>query len=197
MRLMAGLMQPTKGRITVAGCERQRSGRAPACRVGYMPQRFGLYEDLSVLENLRLYAGSKGWRVLSAKARFERLLEFTRLGPFTNRLAGALSGGMKQKLGLACALMAMPQVLLLDEPSVGVDPVSRQDLWSMVHTLTHGGIAVVWATSYLDEAERCAEVLLLNGGKLEYRGTPDRFTERLRGHAVSCCAAPSLSGVWC
>lgn len=183
MRLMAGLMQPTKGRITVAGCDTTKDRGALAYRVGYMPQRFGLYEDLSVLENLRLYAGLQGLVGAERKARFERLLEFTRLGPFTNRLAGALSGGMKQKLGLACALMAMPQVLLLDEPSVGVDPVSRQDLWSMVHTLTHDGIAVVWATSYLDEAERCAEVLLLNGGKLEYRGTPDRFTERLRGRS--------------
>ncbi len=111
---------------------------------------------------------------------FESLLDFTRLGPFTKRLAGKLSGGMKQKLGLACALMAKPKVLLLDEPSVGVDPVSRQDLWRMVQALTDDGMAVVWSTAYLDEAERCESVLLLNEGKLEFDGPPQNLTDRLR-----------------
>ena len=183
LRLLAGLMRPTQGRIVVAGCDTVSDRDALAYRVGYMPQRFGLYEDLSVLENMRLYAGLQGLVGAQREARFGQLLAFTRLGPFTNRLAGELSGGMKQKLGLACALMAMPQILLLDEPSVGVDPVSRQDLWSMVNTLTQDGVAVVWATSYLDEAERCADVLLLNAGRFEYSGPPRAFTDRLTGRS--------------
>jgi ABC-2 type transport system ATP-binding protein len=126
-----------------------------------MPQRFGLYEDLSVMENMRLYAQLRGMDADRNADLFAELLDFTRLGPFTKRLAGKLSGGMKQKLGLACALMARPKVLLLDEPGVGVDPVSRQDLWRMVQALTDEGMAVVWSTAYLDEAERCESVLLL------------------------------------
>ncbi len=110
---------------------------------------------------------------------FAELLEFTRLGPFTKRLAGKLSGGMKQKLGLACALMARPKVLLLDEPGVGVDPVSRQDLWRMVQALTDEGMAVVWSTAYLDEAERCESVLLLNQGRLLLDGPPQELTVQL------------------
>src|SRR3546814_7173371 len=117
-----------------------------------MPQRFGLYEDLSVMENMRLYARLRGMDAERHGDLFGELLDFTRLAPFTTRLAGKLSGGMKQKLGLACALMARPRVLLLDEPSVGVDPVSRQDLWRMVQALTDEGMAVVWSTAYLDEA---------------------------------------------
>ena len=183
MRLLAGLMRPTHGHVVVAGCDTVKDREALAYRVGYMPQRFGLYEDLSVLENMRLYAGLQGLVGAERQTRFEQLLAFTRLGPFTARLAGDLSGGMKQKLGLACALMAMPQILLLDEPSVGVDPVSRQDLWRMVNSLTADGVAVVWATSYLDEAERCADVLLLNEGRLAYSGSPHAFTDRLTGRS--------------
>jgi ABC-2 type transport system ATP-binding protein len=179
MRLMAGLMAPTAGRITVAGLDAVRdSARLPE-HVGYMPQRFGLYEDLSVLENLRLYAELKGLEPGSHRETFDSLLDFTRLGPFTTRLAGRLSGGMKQKLGLACALMGRPDVLLLDEPGVGVDPVSRQELWRMVAELKQQGIAIVWATAYLDEAERCDSVLLLNEGRLAYSGPPADLTARL------------------
>ncbi|MCB1766253.1 MAG: ABC transporter ATP-binding protein [Candidatus Competibacteraceae bacterium] len=180
MRLMAGLMAPTAGRITVAGLDSVRDSTALSDRIGYMPQRFGLYEDLSVMENLRLYAELRGLERRTHRDTFERLLEFTRLGPFTTRLAGKLSGGMKQKLGLACALMATPKVLLLDEPGVGVDPVSRQDLWRMVQALTDDGMAVVWATAYLDEAERCAAVFLLNEGQLKFAGAPSELTSRLK-----------------
>ncbi|MCP5196896.1 MAG: ABC transporter ATP-binding protein [Gammaproteobacteria bacterium] len=180
MRLMAGLMAPTEGRISVAGLDSVRDSTALSDLIGYMPQRFGLYEDLSVMENLRLYAELRGLERRIHRDTFERLLEFTRLGPFTARLAGQLSGGMKQKLGLACALMATPKVLLLDEPGVGVDPVSRQDLWRMVQALTDAGMAVVWATAYLDEAERCAAVLLLNAGVLKFDGAPDELTARLQ-----------------
>ena len=179
MRLMAGLMIPTGGSIRIAGYDTVRE-QEPIHRIaGYMPQRFGLYEDLTVMENLKLYADLRGLDPHDRSGIFERLLHFTTLAPFTKRLAGALSGGMKQKLGLACALMARPEVLLLDEPGVGVDPVSRRDLWSMVDELTEEGMAVVWSTAYLDEAERCNEVLLLENGELKYAGKPGDLTSRL------------------
>src|SRR3546814_5373800 len=134
MRIMTGLLEPNAGHVTVAGFDVVADNDAIHAATGYMPQRFGLYEDLSVMENMRLYARLRGMDAESHGELFAELLEFTRLAPFTARLAGKLSGGMKQKLGLACALMARPRVLLLDEPSVGVDPVSRQDLRSEEHT---------------------------------------------------------------
>ncbi len=190
MRLMAGLMVPDAGSLTVAGLDPTRPDSALAEQVGYMPQRFGLYEDLTVMENLALYADLRGIDRSRHGEAFERLLEFTRLAPFTARLAGRLSGGMKQKLGLACALMARPRVLLLDEPGVGVDPVSRQDLWRMVQALTDDGMAVVWATAYLDEAERCASILLLNEGRLEFSGAPSTLTGRLAGRSFRLRGSP-------
>ena len=183
MRLMAGLLRPDQGSITLLGRDTVRDHGEIAHLAGYLPQRFGLYDDLSVLENLQLYAELRELPPARRGEVFERLLEFTRLGPFTKRLAGRLSGGMKQKLGLACALMARPQVLLLDEPGVGVDPVSRQDLWRMVGELTDGGMAVLWSTAYLDEAEQCETVLLLNQGKLEFCGKPAELTARLEGRS--------------
>ncbi|MCB1676020.1 MAG: ABC transporter ATP-binding protein [Halioglobus sp.] len=179
MRIMTGLLVPDGGSVTLAGFDVVEDNDAIHIASGYMPQRFGLYEDLSVLENMRLYAQLRGMDADQHSGTFESLLDFTRLGPFTKRLAGKLSGGMKQKLGLACALMAKPKVLLLDEPSVGVDPVSRQDLWRMVQELTDEGMAVVWSTAYLDEAERCESVLLLNEGKLEFDGPPRKLTRRI------------------
>jgi ABC-2 type transport system ATP-binding protein len=155
MRILTGLLVPNAGRVTLAGYDVVKDNDAIHVASGYMPQRFGLYEDLSVMENMRLYAQLRGMDADRNADLFAELLDFTRLGPFTRRLAGKLSGGMKQKLGLACALMARPKVLLLDEPGVGVDPVSRQDLWRMVQALTDEGMAVVWSTAYLDEAERC------------------------------------------
>ncbi len=180
MRIMTGLLVPDGGSVTLAGYDVVTDNDAIHIASGYMPQRFGLYEDLSVMENMRLYAQLRGMEADQHAGIFEELLEFTRLGPFTKRLAGKLSGGMKQKLGLACALMAKPKVLLLDEPSVGVDPVSRQDLWRMVQALTDEGMAVVWSTAYLDEAERCASVLLLNDGKLKFDGPPQELTDRIK-----------------
>ena len=179
LRILTGLLVPDGGHATVAGYDVVDDNDAIHVATGYMPQRFGLYEDLSVLENMRLYAHLRGMQVGRSTGLFGELLEFTRLRPFTKRLAGKLSGGMKQKLGLACALMARPRVLLLDEPGVGVDPVSRQDLWRMVQALTDEGMAVVWSTAYLDEAERCANVLLLNEGKLVFDGPPGELTARL------------------
>jgi len=183
MRIMAGLMAPTEGRVRVAGHDAASDASAIHPITGYMPQRFGLYEDLSVAENLALYADLKGIDSQQRAGTFARLLEFTRLAPFTERLAGRLSGGMKQKLGLACALMARPRVLLLDEPSVGVDPLSRRELWRMVQALVDEGMAVVWSTAYLDEAEECEDVLLLNAGRLEFHGPPRELTARIAGRS--------------
>ncbi|MBS0382180.1 MAG: ABC transporter ATP-binding protein, partial [Proteobacteria bacterium] len=183
MRILTGLLVPDAGSVSVAGYDIVRDNDAIHVVTGYMPQRFGLYEDLSVMENMRLYARLRGLRPDRNADLFAELLDFTRLGPFTARLAGKLSGGMKQKLGLACALMARPAVLLLDEPGVGVDPVSRQDLWRMVQALTDEGMAVVWSTAYLDEAERCDSVLLLNEGQLAYAGPPADLTGRLAGRS--------------
>ena len=183
MRILTGLLNPSSGRSIVAGFDTVADNEAIHAVTGYMPQRFGLYEDLTVMENLRLYARLRGIGSDGADGLFAELLEFTRLAPFTKRLAGKLSGGMKQKLGLACALMARPRMLLLDEPGVGVDPVSRQDLWRMVQALTDEGMAVVWSTAYLDEAERCESVLLLNEGKLLFDGPPSELTGQLKGRS--------------
>ena len=183
MRIMAALMTPGEGRVRVAGHDVATDAARIHARVGYMPQRFGLYEDLSVMENLKLYAAMRGVERGAAEGTFGRLLRFTGLAPFSGRLAGKLSGGMKQKLGLACALMGRPAILLLDEPSVGVDPVSRRELWAMVRELTGEGLAVVWSTAYLDEAEQCDAVLLLNEGRLAYAGAPRRLTQRIAGRS--------------
>ena len=191
MRLMAGLMMPSAGTIQVLGLDTRRDTDRLADQVGYMPQRFGLYEDLSVMENLRLHAALRGMDGAGQGPAFDRLLAFTRLGPFTRRLAGDLSGGMKQKLGLACVLLGSPRVLLLDEPGVGVDPISRLDLWEMVAALTDQGLAVVWATAYLDEAERCATVLLLNAGQLVFTGPPGDLTRRI---ARRCFRLTAVTG---
>lgn len=181
MRLIAGLLKPTKGHIKVAGYDTIEDAAKISNLIGYMPQKFGLYEDLTVIQNLNLYADLKGVSGEERIKSFEKLLAFTALGPFQDRLSGALSGGMKQKLGLACALLGRPTLLLLDEPSVGVDPISRRELWKMVHELIGEGMTVVWSTAYLDEAERCHSVLLLNEGELLYHGAPEALTKRVEG----------------
>ncbi len=181
MRLLAGLLRPDSGRVLIDGFDTASELEAIQARVGYMPERFGLYEDLSVAENLRLYAALHGLDRKARRRRFERLLAFSGLHPFTDRLAGRLSGGMKQKLGLACTLMGEPRLLLLDEPSAGVDPLSRRELWSMVRDLAATGVGVVWSTAYLDEAERCDDVLLLSEGRLLARDRPQAFSQALQG----------------
>ncbi|CAI9399714.1 putative multidrug ABC transporter ATP-binding protein YbhF [Pleomorphomonas sp. T1.2MG-36] len=181
IRLMTGLMQPEAGRIVVLGHDARTGASAIQTAIGYMPQRFGLYEDLSIQENLDLYADMRGLPRRERPSVFDELLTFTDLKRFTGRLAGKLSGGMKQKLGLACALIRKPRLLLLDEPGVGVDPISRRELWKMVENLTAEGIGVVWSTAYLDEAEACDRVLLMNTGKLLYSGTPSGLTDRVEG----------------
>lgn len=180
IRLIAGLLLPTEGKITVAGYDTVKEASAIHELTGYMPQRFGLYEDLTVMQNLNLYANLRGVVGKEKKAAFEKLLSFTALQPFVNRLAGALSGGMKQKLGLACALIQKPSLLLLDEPSVGVDPLSRRELWQMVQDLLKEDISVVWSTAYLDEADKCHSILLLNEGKLLFNGPPSELTSRVK-----------------
>jgi len=180
LRCLAGLLSPTSGSISILGLDPVKDSSELVEQIGYMPQRFGLYEDLSVIENLRLYAELRQIETTRRDEIFQQLLEFTKLGPFQQRRAGKLSGGMKQKLGLACALMSRPKLLLLDEPGVGVDPVSRQDLWQMVDVLTEEGMAVVWATAYLDEAEQCETVLLMNDGSLAFSGSPGELTDRLQ-----------------
>jgi len=189
IRLMTGLMLPDAGTITVLGHDTRRDAARIQAEIGYMPQRFGLYEDLSVQENLDLYADLRGLAKTERPAVFDELLTFTDLKRFTTRLAGNLSGGMKQKLGLACALLKKPRLLLLDEPGVGVDPISRRDLWKMVEALTEEGIGVLWSTAYLDEAEACHRVLLLNEGKLLFTGPPAELTERVAGRVFKLTGA--------
>jgi ABC-2 type transport system ATP-binding protein len=183
IRLMAGLLAPTSGTIRIDGSDPIRDAGRLRAFIGYMPQKFGLYEDLSVQENLELHADLRGLVGEERVTTFKRLLEFTDLAPFTSRLAGKLSGGMKQKLGLACALLGHPRLLLLDEPSVGVDPISRRELWKMVHELIAQGLAVVWSTAYLEEAELCAEVLLMNDGRLIFSGKPADLTNRIHNRS--------------
>ena len=185
MRLIAGLLKPDEGEIRVLDMDSAHEAQEIQNSVGYMPQHFGLYEDLSVAENFALYADLQGVTGNERRTRLDRLMEFTGLGPFRNRLAGRLSGGMKQKLGLACALVRRPYLLLLDEPSVGVDPVARRELWSIVESLVNDGVSVLWSTAYLDEAERCKDVLLLSEGRLLQSGAPGPMTERLTGRTFS------------
>ena len=181
IRLIGGLLLPTEGSISVSGFDTVQQAEQIHEIIGYMPQKFGLYEDLTVQQNLDLYADLRSVVGEERQETFKKLLAFTALDPFKERLAGDLSGGMKQKLGLACALIKKPSLLLLDEPSVGVDPISRRELWKMVRNLLEEGISVLWSTAYLDEAERCDAVLLLNEGKLLYQGSPLDLARRLEG----------------
>ncbi|MDR0407631.1 MAG: ATP-binding cassette domain-containing protein [Campylobacteraceae bacterium] len=179
IRLLTGLMNFDGGELEVLGVKMPDKSSEFLEQIGYMPQKFGLYEDLSVWENLQLYASLRG--ITEADVRIDELLEFTKLKPFIKRKVANLSGGMKQKLALACALVKKPKILLLDEPSVGVDPISRRDLWSMVHSLLEDDIAIIWSTSYLHEAQACNSVLLLNEGNILYHGCPEELMNNLKG----------------
>ncbi|AYY05071.1 ABC transporter ATP-binding protein [Enterobacter roggenkampii] len=183
MRMLAGLLKPDEGSARVLGLDPIKDDGPLHAMLGYMPQKFGLYEDLTVMENLNLYADLRSVTGETREKTFARLLEFTSLGPFTDRLAGKLSGGMKQKLGLACTLVGEPKALLLDEPGVGVDPISRRELWQMVHELAGDGMLILWSTSYLDEAEQCRDVLLMNEGELLYQGEPTTLTQSMAGRS--------------
>lgn len=182
MRLISGLLTPDSGTLNVLGINVLTNPLTVQANIGYMPQHFGLYEDLTVQENMNLYADLQGLPEDQRDSRFVQLLHMTGLTPFTARLAGRLSGGMKQKLGLACALVRPPRLLLLDEPTVGVDPVSRRELWAIVYQLVADeGMSVLLSTAYLDEAERCKEVVLLHEGRVLGKGTPAEFTAHLSG----------------
>lgn len=180
IRILTGLLGSDSGEIRLDGVPLAEAVARQGF-IGYMPQKFGLYEDLSVLENLRLYAALNGVPKEKERGLFDEMLRFTDLARFSERLAGRLSGGMKQKLGLACALLGRPKLLLLDEPSVGVDPISRRELWSMVGELMEGGMTVLWSTAYLDEAEHCDKVILLDESKKLFEGPPGELTGRLKG----------------
>ena len=182
IRLMAGLMRADAGELTVLGVDVAKDPQAVQDRIGYMPQRFGLYEDLSVQENLDFYADLHGVTGAERRKTYPRLMDMTALGPFTGRLAGRLSGGMKQKLGLACALVRSPELLLLDEPTVGVDPLSRRELWDIIEALVRDeGVPVLISTSYLDEAARCARVVVMHRGSVLAQGEPAEVSARAAG----------------
>ena len=181
LRMLAGVLPPSSGDADVLGHAITREPERVKREIAYMAQRFGLYEDLTVRENILFYADL--YRVPKAErpARLERLYGFSRLGEFEHRLAGKLSGGMKQKLSLCCALIHHPRVLLLDEPTFGVDPISRRDLWLILHEMVAEGITVIVTTSYLDEAERCDGVALLDQGRLLALAPPAELQRSLRG----------------
>ncbi len=182
MRLIAGLLIADSGTLSVLGIDPARNPQGVQDRIAYMPQKFGLYEDLTVQENLDLYADLHGVTPAQRALRYPQLMQMTDLGAFTSRLAGRLSGGMKQKLGLACTLVRSPELLLLDEPTVGVDPLSRRELWQIVHQLVHReGLTVLVTTAYLDEAERASRVIVLNRGQVLAQDVPAQITRLAEG----------------
>ncbi len=184
IRIATGLFTPEAGSIRVLGFDVATNPQAVQSRVGYMPQRFGLYEDLTVEENLNLYADLHGISPETRSERYPQLMQMTGLGPFTGRLAGKLSGGMKQKLGLACTLVSTPELLLLDEPTVGVDPLSRRELWEIVYRLVREqGLTVLLSTSYLEEAERCEMAVLLLRGRVLASGPPSEISSIASGRS--------------
>jgi ABC-2 type transport system ATP-binding protein len=172
IRMLCGILPPDEGDARVAGCDIREEAESLKEKVGYLPQRFGLYGDLTVLENIHFYADLYRVSKKERKGRIERLLKFANLGPFGKRKAQDLSGGMKQKLGLICALIHTPQVLFLDEPTTGVDPLSRRDFWMILYDLLREGVTILFSTSYLDEAERCSRIGLIYQGELLIADTP-------------------------
>jgi ABC-2 type transport system ATP-binding protein len=185
LRMLAGVLTPDSGSATVAGIDMIRDPESAKAHLSYMPQRFGLYEDLTVEENIRFYADIFGVSRAERDRRSQQLLGAAGMEPFKDRLAGKLSGGMKQKLGLVCALIHRPGVILLDEPTNGVDPVSRRDFWRILYSLLNEGIAILMSTSYLDEAERCHRVALLHQGHMLYCDTPAGLKAHLHGAVLS------------
>ena len=194
LRLLAGILTPVTGEIYVLDHPLPKEALALQSQIGYMPQRFGLYEDLTVEENLTLFADLHGIPHETREGRFAELLTMTALGPFRKRLAGQLSGGMKQKLGLACTLIHPPQLLLLDEASVGVDPISRRELWSIIQQqVADQKVTVLLSTAYMDEAERCDHVILLHEGEILAQGNPAQLAAPLQGHAFVLEDVPAAS----
>ena len=184
MRLLTSIMEPTSGEAWVAGYHIVHEAERIKESIGYMSQRFGLYPDLTVMENLDFYADIYSHPRRGRQEKIDRLLSFSNLTPFRRRLAGNLSGGMKQKLGLACALIHTPKVLFLDEPTNGVDPVSRRDFWRILYQLLREKVTIFVSTAYLDEAERCNRVGLIHRGRLLACGTPGEVKKLMRGAIV-------------
>jgi ABC-2 type transport system ATP-binding protein len=189
LRMLAGIMPPDAGKAMVAGFNVVRDPEGAKHALSYMPQRFGLYEDLTVDENIRFSADLFGVKRAERTARCTQLLDAAGMSEFRKRLAGKLSGGMKQKLGLVCALIHRPKVILLDEPTTGVDPVSRRDFWRILYELAAEGVAILTSTAYLDEAERCHRVALLHQGKLLFCDTPAHLKAAM-GKSVLSITAP-------
>lgn len=189
MRLLTAIMDPTAGEGWVSGHHTVREAEAIKEEIGYMSQRFGLYPDLTVMENIDFYADIYGVPRKGRAEKIDRLLSFSNLTPFKKRHAGNLSGGMKQKLGLVCALIHTPKVLFLDEPTNGVDPVSRRDFWRILYQLLREKVTIFVSTAYLDEAERCSRVGLIHKGKLLAVGTPDELKRLMRGTILEVRAA--------
>jgi len=181
MRMLAGVLHPDAGELRVDGVDVVQDPEAAKLRLSYMPQRFGLYEDLSISENIYFYAELFGIPRKQRLQRSKELLDAAGLSGFERRLAGQLSGGMKQKLGLVCALIHTPRVLLLDEPTTGVDPVSRRDFWAILYNLRESGVAILMATAYMDEAERCSRLALFHEGEIRYCDTPTRLKAAMPG----------------
>jgi len=180
LRMLCGLMDPSEGSASVAGHDASKEARQVKDRIGYMAQRFGLYQDLTVAENMIFYADLFGIQGKERDDLTQRLLRMTRMEPFSKRQAGRLSGGMKQKLALMCTLLHKPEILFLDEPTNGVDPVSRRDFWAILYELLKDGITIFLTTSYLDEAERCNRVGMMHLGKL-IRCAPPRDLKQETG----------------
>ncbi|MEK7278271.1 MAG: ABC transporter ATP-binding protein [Chloroflexota bacterium] len=190
MRLLVGALSSDGGSVNIAGHDLQKHPEEARAGVGYLAQRFSLYLDLTVYENLRFFGEVRGVRGAAFEARAAELLQFVGLKGFEARLAGQLSGGMKQKLGLACALVHRPAVLLLDEPTAGVDPVTRQDFWQLIIRLLTEGVAVVVSTPYMDEAARCSRVGFMYQGRILTEGTPRALTAHLNGRVLELAAHP-------
>jgi len=189
LRMASGLLVPDAGTVSVFSLDSVDDTEQLHHQIGYMPQRFGLYEDLSVIENLNLYADLHQITITERQQRFQQLTKMTGLSPFNNRLAGQLSGGMKQKLGLACTLLSQPKLLLLDEPSVGVDPLSRRELWRIIEQqVNDNGMTVLMSTAYLDEAERCSHVILMDTGECLEQNSPDFFNQKMQGLCFTATA---------
>lgn len=191
MRLIVGSLRPDAGEVTVAGFNMARRPEQARARIGYLSQRFSLYEDLTVLENIRFFAETRGLRADEWRPRCERILAFVGLSDFAGRRAGKLSGGMKQKLGLAAALVHRPAVILLDEPTTGVDPVTRQDFWQLIiQLISNEGLTVLISTPYMDEAARCTRIGYLQRGRMLVEGTPSELRARLQGRVIELAGRP-------
>jgi ABC-2 type transport system ATP-binding protein len=195
MRLLGGILRPDAGEVALAGISLSNHPEAARAKIGYLPQSFSLYEDLSVLENIRFFAEVRGIAGAEWRQRASEVLEFVEMQAFAGRLAGALSGGMKQKLALAVALVHQPPILLLDEPTGGVDPITRQAFWRLITRLLSEGVAVLLTTPYMDEASRCSRVGFLHNGRLVVEGTPQDLAGELDGRTLMLRGSPLRSWV--